>query len=74
MEIQWIPVENKPIPEEGVFLVYLKEKFVGLRTHVARRVRTPNSDFYTIGNYFSYDCPKVTHWALIGDNFPDGEA
>lgn len=62
--MEWISVEDKPIPESGNYLVYVvsSETRVGRnRIHVAEM----GKNISVVGQHFDFDMPDVSHWALL---------
>ena len=55
---KWISVDER-LPEYDC-LVLCEEERCGTRQHVARVDKC--GGFFTVGNRFAFDMPKVTHW------------
>ena len=58
--MNWISVDEKPLPKEGNFFVYLSgDGYAGSNMHSAIKTEI---GYFVIGGAFAWDLPPVTHW------------
>lgn len=67
--MNWIKVEDIPMPDRGKFLVYLEEPSAGNRMHTAVFHRNLKS----VGGCFLFDLPRITHYMELPEPPKEGE-